>query len=252
MPVRACLASAATATEGTPRRAAIRHAIVLIATCLAAPAQAQLSASINVESDLRHRGRTLSAARPTAAVQINYDHRSGLYVSATGIGVASRDGPDALGYQLNAGYARRIGAETSIETGVIRSKYGTNYSTGRAAGYTEGYVGVTHRQVTARAYYSPNYFYKDYHSLYGEIDAGFEPAEHWRISAHVGALKYVQLPNYFRGSRATRYDWRIGASRQFGRIEVHSALSGGKPNKQYYNYGLHNLTALTAGASFSF
>lgn len=208
--------------------------------------------SVHVESDYRFRGRTLSAARPTAALQLSYDHPSGLYFTASGIGVASRDGPDALGYQLNAGYARRLGSDVSVEAGVIRSQYGSNYSTGRAAHYTEGYVGITRRQLTARVYYSPDYFYKDYESLYGELEAGFDPAPNWRISGHVGALKYVSLPDHFYGSRATRYDWRVGASRQFGRFEIHAALSGGGPGKQYYRYGRHNLTALTAGASFSF
>jgi hypothetical protein len=86
--------------------------------------------------------------------------------------------------------------------------------------------------------------------LYGEIETGFEPKRHWRISAHAGMLVYLNKASKY-GAGSTHRDWRISVSRQFGRLQIHSALSGAGPS-EYYGYRVHKKTALTAGASFSF
>lgn len=225
---------------------------VLAMTVSAAPARAQLAGSINVESDLRFRGRSLSAARPTATAQLSYDHVSGFYLNGSATGVAGRDEAALLGAQANVGYAKRLGPSLSIDAGLVRSEYRSTYSGGRSARYTEGYVGLTLREVTARVYYSPHYFLDGLETVYGEIDAGFRPARNWRLSAHAGALVYLRTPSHYYGSRATQYDWRLGASRQLGQFEVHAALSSGGPGKDYYNGRVRNRTALTAGASWNF
>jgi hypothetical protein len=87
-------------------------------------------------------------------------------------------------------------------------------------------------------------------TLYGELEAGFEPADMWRLSGHVGVLTYLEGNYYYRGGRTHR-DWQVSLARQFGRVEVHSALSGGGPST-YQGYRLHKKVALTAGASVAF
>lgn len=216
-----------------------------------APALAQVAGSIGIESDYRLRGYSLSDGRPTATAQVAYDHRSGAYLNVAAIGVAGRDQAELLGLQGNIGYARRLSPTVSIDGGVHRSAYKIGYY-GEWERYTEGYVGLTVRQVTARIFYSPHYFREGVATVYGEIDAALQPSPKWRLSAHAGALTYVRLPAYYYGNRKRQLDWRLAASRQFGRFEVHAALSGGGPGKEYYAGKVRDRTALTAGASLNF
>ena len=218
---------------------------------LASPARGQVALSLAVESDHRFRGYSLSDGRPTAAISAAYDDTSGFYLNGSLIGVYRRDDPDFLGYQANAGYARRLSPTLSIEGGVVHSKYRYPYY-GRTASrsYTEAYVGAHLRDFTARLYYSPHYFAEGTSTAYAELEAAYQPAANWRLSAHAGALFYLTRPAY--RDLPTSYDWRLSASRQFGRAEVHAALSGGGPGKDYYDYEYHDRTALTVGATLSF
>ena len=226
--------------------------MAIAATAFPAAARAQVAGSINLETDYRLRGYSLSAGRPTATAQIGYDHRSGLYVNAAATGVARRDEPALLGHQVNAGFARQLGPTWSIDAGLLRSDYRPRYRGGPALHYTEAYVGLTVRRITARLSYSPHYFYKDTETLYGEVGAAVQPSPKWRLNAHVGALVYLRTPAYYYTKPPTKYDWRLGASRQFGQFEVHAALSGGWPGKEYYGGKPRDRTALTAGASWNF
>lgn len=234
------------------------RSLALVATAIgavvasAAPALAQASIGLTVESDYRFRGRTLSAGRPTATAQFGYDDRSGLYLNAAAIGVAHRDGARLMGFQGNVGFAHRLTERISVDAGLVHSEYLDSYVAGRPAKYSEAYVGLGVGRVSARAYYSPHYFYPDFRTLYGEVDVAIPIGEQWRATGHVGGLTYLETPEYYYGSRADRYDWRIGGARQLGRLELSLALSGGGPGKQYYEGKQHNLTALTAAASLHF
>lgn len=220
------------------------------ATIAAAPAHAQLAASIGVESDYRFRGISLTDRRPAATVQIAYDDPSGIYANVSGIGALGRDGPRFVGVLGNVGYARRIGPKLYVDGGIVRSEYEAPYRRRRSRHYTEAYVGLGYDRFIARLSYSPDYFHPDAETLYGEVEAAIQPAPEWRLNAHVGTLVYLRSPYYLR--HTTYYDWRVGASRQLGNVEVHAALSGGGPGKDYYGGYPRSRTALTAGASWSF
>lgn len=238
----------------------MRRASILLAplglAAAAAPVHAQVSASVSVETDFRLRGYSISAGRPVASATIAYDDPSGFYASLSASEVFSRDGPRFLGVNGAVGYAMRIGPGVSLDAGVHRLQYRAPYAGGRETHYTEGYVGVTAHGVTARVFYSPDYLAGSASTLYGELTGGFEPAPDWRLSAHLGTLVYLDTGSgYYRGFRisdAQQYDWRLGVSRRLGRVELHAALSGGGPGRDYYGGGAHDRTALTAGASLSF
>jgi len=210
-----------------------------------------VAGTISVNSDDRYRGYSLSDGRPTATAQLSYDHASGLYLNGAVTGVARRDGPDLLGYQANIGFARRVSSTISLDAGLAHSlnryRYlGTNYS----ASYDEAYIGANAHNISARLSYSPHYFQNGVSTLYGELEAGTQPAPKWRLSGHVGVLTYLTAPIYFESR--TRYDWRLGVSRELGAFEIHTALSGGGPRERYpYELGWSG-TALTVGASLSF
>ena len=115
--------------------------------------------------------------------------------------------------------------------------------------YTEIYAGAYIGRVAGRIYYSPSYRAGGPPTLYGEFDAGFEPAANWHVSGHVGLLTYLGS-NYFYRAGAMHRDWRVSAVRRFGRFELHSALSGGGPST-YNSYRVHKKLALTVGTSVS-
>ncbi|MGE5720998.1 MAG: TorF family putative porin [Sphingomonadales bacterium] len=218
---------------------------------LAAPARAQLAGSIAIESDYRLRGFSLSDGRPVATAQIAYDHSSGLYASAEGIVEFGRDEPFFLGVQGNIGYAKRLGPTLSMDLGLLRSQYRPSYYGGRAKHYTEAYAGLTFKQITGRIFLSPDYFRPGVTTLYGEIEGGLQPSPNWRLHAHLGTLIYLRTPDagYYRDAR---YDWRVGASRQLGKFELHAALSGGGPSEHGSSARRGSGTVLTGGASLNF
>ncbi|HEX4695428.1 TorF family putative porin [Sphingomonas sp.] len=214
-------------------------------------AHAQVAGSIDIESDYRLRGYSLSAGQPTATAQISYDDDSGLYLNLSATDELTRDGARFLGVQGNIGYVRRLSAKLSIDGGVTRTQYRASYAGGRAQRYTEIYLGFTADPITARIYFSPDYYRAGVQTIYGEVEGVIHPMKNWRLSAHIGSLSYLSAPSTYFSSK-TRYDWRLGLSRQLGNFDLHAAVSGGGPGQQYYYGHSRDRTAVTAGASWNF
>jgi uncharacterized protein (TIGR02001 family) len=218
----------------------------------ASPACAQVSGSVDVESDYRLRGYSLSAGQPVATAQIGYDDASGVYLNLSATGEIGRDDPLFLGVQGNIGYARRLNARLSIDGGIARSQYRSPDRESRSHNYTEVYLGLASGPFSARVYYSPDYEQAYVSSLYAEVEATFRPATNWRVNGHLGSQIYLATPTQYLGGRASRYDWRLSVARELGSFDLHAALSGGGPGKDYYSGSFHGKAALTAGASWSF
>ena len=214
------------------------------------PARAQVAGTIGIESDYRLRGHSLSGGYPVVTADLSYDDRSGVYLGATVIGVASDERPGLLGVQGNIGYARRLSPDLTIDVGLLRSTYTSSYSGERPAHYTEVYVGLTRHWLASHVYFSPDYFESGNAVLYGEIEAVAEPLPNLQLSAHLGGLTYLRAPQTWR--RRDQYDWRLGVSRQSRVIEVHVALSGGGPGPEHYGGEPRRRTALVVGVSHSF
>jgi len=245
------------------RRVATGLAAALLFPSLAEPAAAQLAGSIGVQNTYRLRGYSISGGHPVATLDLYYDHPSGIYLNASGLGELGHDAnPEFLGYIVNIGYARRVGRQLSLDGGVVRTQF-SHYAAGRSAGahYTEIYAGLAGRGLSAHLHYSPDYYRRGASTLYGEIDGALKPAENWQLSAHVGLLGYLDYPGAptirYR-PRSVQYDWRIGAARQFGAVSLHADVSGGGPGAaspyraSAYRYARHQGTALTVGANWVF
>jgi uncharacterized protein (TIGR02001 family) len=218
---------------------------------VAFPAAAQISGSVSVESDDRFRGYSLSNGQPIATAQLSYDRSSGLYLNGAITGLARHDRPDLLGYEVNLGFARRLTPTISVDMGLAHSINRYRYlGAGYSASYDEAYVGATTHDVSARISYSPHYFQNCVSTLYGELDAGVQPAAKWRLSGHLGALTYLTAPPYFE--HRARYDWSLSASRELADFAVHATLSGGGPRERYPFVLGRSGTAVTVGASLSF
>ena len=219
---------------------------------LAMPVAAQVAIEAAVQTDYRVRGYSVSDGEPTASVSVSYDDPAGFYLGGLAIGRIRDGDPVLLGFQGGLGYAVRLAPRLSLDGGIARTQYLYGYGTSRNYDYTEAYLGLALPSVSARLSYSPDYYSEDTPTLYAELDAGFEPAPDWFLSAHAGALTYLDgAPLY---SSRTRYDWRLGASRQIGSYGIHLDLSGrivGEPGGYALPYSLSRLTHDRATAVLS-
>ena len=183
-----------------------------------------MAVEVALQSDYRVRGFSISDERPVAAVTISYDDPSGLYAGATGVGAIRHGEPEIVSLQGNVGYARRVSPDVSLDAGLSRFEYFSSYGSARDYHYTEAYVGVATHNIAARVRYSPDYISPGTETIYVELDGGAEIAQNWWVSAHVGALQYLEEPPGDRPQR--RYDWRLGLTRRIGAYGVHLDLLG--------------------------
>jgi uncharacterized protein (TIGR02001 family) len=219
---------------------------------LAAPARAQVAGSVDIESDYRLRGYSLSAGQPTATARVSYDDNSGFYLNALAVGEWAHDQPRLLGVQGNVGYAKRLTQSLTVDTGILYADYRPRYLGGRGRGYAEAYAGLSLKVISARVYVSPDYFDTGAATVYGEVQGTIEPIRNWRLGAHVGSLTYLSAPVPYP-YKATHTDWRLSVARQFRSIDLHAAVSGGGPGREFYSGRDWNRGAsVTAGISWSF
>lgn len=221
---------------------------VVFAISFTSPANAQLAATAGIDSDYRFRGYSLSDDHPVASAQLSYDDPDGFYASMSGL-TDLGNGSRFLGVIADAGYARRINQHLTLDGGIIRSQIRSAYPGGIDFKYTEIYAGAYVGPVSARLYYSPDYRTSGQSTLYGELEAGFEPLPKWRLSGHVGMLRYLSTTDYWKAGQ-THADWRISVGRQLGKFELHSAVTSGGPI--YYGHQRHNRPVVTVGGSFNF
>lgn len=222
---------------------------LLSCAVFASPCAAQVAGSVGIDSDYRLRGYSLTDDHPALTGQLTYDDPSGLYVSVSGLTELSSD-TKFLGVIGNIGYARRINPHLTLDGGLLRSQIGASVQGSPGFKYTEVYAGAYVGPVSGRIYYSPDYRVGGLSTIYAELEAGFEPLPDWRLSGHLGLLTYLSSAYFYR-SGDTHSDVRISLGRQFGRIEVHAAVSRGGPDT-YYGNRIHRGTAVTLGSSLSF
>jgi uncharacterized protein (TIGR02001 family) len=215
------------------------------------PASAQVAGDLTLQSDYRLRGRSLSAGEPALTLNLSYDHPTGVYLNGSTTGVLRDGDPAVLGLTGNVGYARRLTPEVSFDSGIMWSEYRDRFGAGGAADYTEVYLGLYARRLSAHVYYSPDYYYPGVRTLYSEVEGAVEVPEKVRLSAHLGFLNYVAIPRgYPRPDN--EYDWRLAAARQFGALDLRAALTGGGPGPDYYDHKAQDRTALVVSASWTF
>jgi uncharacterized protein (TIGR02001 family) len=213
------------------------------------PAPAQLAAAVSVENDYRLRGRSVSGRRPVASAQVGFDAPRGIYGDGSAAVVATRyDGLQVLGYQLDAGYAARVGNLWTIDVGVARDHFRASYPGGPAYRHFEAYAGATRGPFSAYLFASPDYDRTKSATLYGQLEATIAPASAWRVTAHAGMLALLDP----HAEYSALYDWRLGISRAIGNFELHAAISDGGVAKGRHDADDRARTALTAGASYSF
>ena len=222
----------------------------LLVCSAAAPVSAEVGATASLFNDAQFRGYSLSAGRPVAIFDFAYDDPSGFYADAAGTGVLRRGGdPAPLAVQLTGGYAKRLKSRTTLDFGITHSAY-SHYSGGsRGTSYTEVYAGIARGALSSRIFLSPHYFASGHWTAYGEVNGSISPARKWSIDGHVGMLVPLRTP----GGEGYRrdVDWRIGVSREIGRVSLHAAWSDGSRGYDYYNQRRHGRSALVVGATWA-
>jgi uncharacterized protein (TIGR02001 family) len=211
-----------------------------------------MAAKLSLESDYQVRGYSVSQGRPVGVVDLAYDFASGVYANGSLFGALPNDEHTGLlGVIGDIGYARRLNGVLSVDGGLTRTEYIGVGTGGYHTGYTELYAGVATRRLSAHIYYSPNYFWRAAKTLYGEVDGNIGLIADVRLNGHLGFLGWLDRPAWLPPAR-TAYDWRIGASRQFGAVDVHAAVTGGGPAPQYYDGKMHSKTEFIVGAGYTF
>ena len=192
----------------------------------ASGAGAQVSGTVSVVSDYRYRGITLSDRKPAAQLGLTYDDPAGWYAGAFGstVRLASPAGP---GFQATvfAGFASRVASGISLDAGGDYSAF-----TGAAGNnYGEVYLGVAGENVSARIYYSPDYFGQHASAVYGEINAVQPLIDPLSFVLHVGFLTtraYSQYSPYGPRSSQNVVDGRIGFGANFDLFRLELAWVG--------------------------
>ncbi len=224
---------------------------ILAAGCCG-PAAAQVAGKLSLQSDYQVRGYSVSRGRPVGILDLSYDSPSGVYLNGQVFGALPDDyNPGLVGTIGDLGYARRLSSTLSVDGGVTRSEYFGAGAGGYHTGYTEIYAGLASRRLSAHLYYSPDYFRPGVKTLYGDVEGNIGIFAGIRLNAHIGSLGYLDRPAPLPRGR-TQYDWRVGASRQFGAIDVHATLSGGGPSPQFYDGEQHSKTEFIVGAGYTF
>src|ERR1043166_406488 len=105
--------------------AALPCCLLLAAAIVAQPAAAQLGGTITLSSEARLRGRPISDHRPVAELQLVHDSGNGIYLGGSAAFVVTRHaGLQPLSFTPYLGFARRISPSTTLDIGIVHSRYG--------------------------------------------------------------------------------------------------------------------------------
>ncbi len=195
--------------------------VALCALSLCPAARAQVAASVSVDSDYRFRGVTLSDNKPVARLNLSYDNPSGVYAGLSGF---AADKSGYYGTVAYAGYVWRPQSGPALEAGASYTQVREHF----AYNYSEIYAGIITRALTARLYYSPDYFGASTRTLYADLNSGRQLSPHWRAFVHGGVLS--PLSGTFRRAR---YDVRAGVAVSVSHYELQLAWSHTNPNRAY-------------------
>ncbi len=210
----------------------------------AAPAMAQISSSLSIDSDYRYRGISLSNARPAVRLNLAYDPAGGAYGGVSLIGTRA-DSYDTIGvsYIGYAGYVWQTRQGPAWEAGIADTHIHDTFD----YRYNEVYGGVITQAFTARIYYAPHYYGSRTRTVYSEFDTGKRLSPDWRAFLHAGVLTPL---NGLR--RRERYDLQAGLAVSISHYELRAAWSRTIPAPVYFARRPDDGDALVLSASCFF
>ena len=201
----------------------------------AAPARAQIGASVGIDSDYRYRGVSLSDGAAELRTSIAWDHASGAYAGASLLAVDPEDPARRAAVIAYLGYARRGAPGLGWEAGLTGMHFGGDGNS-RYDG-AELYAGLIAERWNARLYYTPSYFGSGATTLYAEWNGATTLAGATRLFGHLGALANLR-GTAWEPSRTVRADTRLGIAAAQGGFELQLAWVAGRRSPLYpVSYG---------------
>lgn len=200
----------------------------LTALLAAAPAAAQISGSVILHSDYRHRGASYSEGDPSLQLTLAYDHRSGWFAGGSVQNVKlepvhTHTKVQALAY---GGYAWALGAGWGAEAGALRYAYPASKAI-PSWDYTEYFVGLSHGRSSLRLFRSFNYFGEGGPSWYIDANHAFDLGRGFALSLHAGHLDMTRSYLYDRrGAANSRWDAAVALSYTRGPWRFDAGVAG--------------------------
>ena len=179
--------------------------------------RAQISGSLDVMSDYRYRGISLSDNKPAVRASINYDAVNNWYAGAsTTSAQLGKDEGNELQLLVYLGRAILGRAGYVGDAGIVSSVFSHH----RGAGYTELYLGITQQNITGRIAYSPNYFGLHSSSIYAEMNMVYPPDSRFRLLGHFGVLHGANYRATTTANNNLQPDFSAGVALDFGGQET--------------------------------
>ena len=186
----------------------------------------QVSGHVALLSDYRYRGESLTDGRPALQAAVNYDHPSGLFLGALASTIRIDPSVSGVGLQLYGGYARSVGEDASAEVGVVTYLF-PHSSSERGYNYTEAFVGLSYRTLSARLYGSDDYLGTGGGSIYLEINASRPLGERLALTGHLGYLDHSQPRQSAAGDRDHSLpDFKAGIAIELSGFTVELSIVG--------------------------
>jgi uncharacterized protein (TIGR02001 family) len=164
----------------------LRWALAPLTALVATASLAQVSGTASLLSDDRFRGVSLTQGHFAAQLDVAYDHPSGLYAGAF---VSNVEFDPTVGRQAQGigyvGYARRLQSGWSVDAGAAYS----DFSDDADYRYWELHAGIASDALSARLYFSPDYFGQSIHTVYAEVNGSYRLTERFRAIGHAGLLQ---------------------------------------------------------------
>lgn len=199
------------------------------------PAHAEISGQLELKSDDRYRGRSLTRGQPVIDADISVDTTSGIY--AGGSATLILDGDNGIGLQgveSYIGYAKKVDNDVTIDLGFANYVFTRRYSGAEKLVYAEIYAGVNSGNFSAYLHYTPNYFDMSVPVVYADLTLTQPLGSDFLLKAHAGLLTQTSGPPR-RGGKDTRYDTRLAFSRPILGLEAEVAWTFGGPNDRYFD-----------------
>lgn len=239
-------------------------ALFLLSGAAAVPAAAQdvptgpvdVSAAVEVVSDYRFRGISLSGGDVAVQPAIMLTHNAGLYIGAWGSNIEETPATGEVEVDLYGGFATEVAPGTSVDLGLTYYWYPDGARAAGASDYVEAAARLSHllgpAEAGVRIAYAPRQAalgQEDSLYLAADLSAGI-PATPLTVSASLG---YTDggLAGFAPGGHY--WDWSLGASASFGRltagiryVDTDIPATGVKAVDKYFDAGV----VLSLGVSF--
>jgi len=225
-----------------------------VAAFSAAPAHAQLGATLGIDSDYRFRGVSLSDSKPTLRLTVNHDVESGAWAGTyLGASLTRADVRDDTYVQTTAyaGYVTRPFGDRSVEVGLSASHFSGEAS---SYDYAELYAGLLAPQWSLRLSYAPDYFGRRVQTVYIDASGHHALAERTRLFGHVGVIVPIAGAGRHLGpdTNRARADVRVGIGWTLQALDLQlawAAASRGGPFPAVY---AERRSAWVLSAAYSF